>query len=123
MKEIAATALHFLPADKWVTFRIMTRTTGASEALVADFFVGSGSTVKAAISLGRRAIGLEFEDDRFYEIVNEIKLKNISLLIFKYFRIFYVGVNFFSVIMHFGSEGDDFYCSVKPGPEEPINAD
>lgn len=34
-----------------------------------------------------------------------------------------MGVNFFSVIMFSGSEGDDFYCSVKPGPEEPINAD
>lgn len=34
-----------------------------------------------------------------------------------------MGVNFFSVIMPPGSEGDDFYCSVKPGPEEPINAD
>lgn len=53
----------------------------------------------------------------------QIKQKqNISLLIFNDFRIFCVGVNFFSVIIPYGSEGDDFYCSVKPGPEEPINA-
>lgn len=34
-----------------------------------------------------------------------------------------MGVNFFSVIMPSGSEGNDFYCSVTPGPEEPINVD
>ncbi len=34
-----------------------------------------------------------------------------------------MGVNFFSVIMPSGYKGDDFYCLVKPGPEEPINAD
>lgn len=90
--------------------------------LVADFFIGSGSIAKAALSLERRVIGVELEEDSFNKIVNEIKLKNISLLIFKYFRIFFVGVNFFSVIMTSGSEGDDFYCSVKPDPEEPINA-
>lgn len=68
-------------------------------------------------------IDVEPEEDRFNQIVNEIKSKNIFLLIFKYFRIFFIGVNFFSVIITFDSEGDDLYCSVKSGPEEPINAD
>ena len=32
MTETAAAVLHFLPAGKWVTPRMMTRTTGVSEA-------------------------------------------------------------------------------------------
>ncbi|MRF59254.1 site-specific DNA-methyltransferase [Citrobacter portucalensis] len=52
---------------------MMTRITEVSEALVTGFFMGSGSTVKAAISLGRRAIGVELEEDRFRQTVNEIK--------------------------------------------------
>lgn len=32
MTETAAAVLYFLPADKWVTPRMMTRTTGVSEA-------------------------------------------------------------------------------------------
>ena len=32
MTETAAAVLHFLPADKWVTPRMMMRTTGVSEA-------------------------------------------------------------------------------------------
>lgn len=32
MTETATAVLHFLPADKWVTPRMMTRTTGVSEA-------------------------------------------------------------------------------------------
>ncbi|ENC0073550.1 site-specific DNA-methyltransferase, partial [Escherichia coli] len=41
--------------------------------LVADFFMGSGSTVKAALSLGRRAIGVELETGRFEQTVREVQ--------------------------------------------------
>lgn len=37
--------------------------------LVADFFMGSGSTIKAALSLGRR----ELEAERFEQTVSEIR--------------------------------------------------
>ncbi|BAN98011.1 DNA methylase [Plautia stali symbiont] len=40
---------------------------------VADFFMGSGSAVKAAIQLGRQAIGVELETDRFIQTQKEIE--------------------------------------------------
>jgi site-specific DNA-methyltransferase (adenine-specific) len=42
-------------------------------AVVADFFMGSGSTVKEALKLGRQAIGVEIEEERFLQTVSEIK--------------------------------------------------
>ncbi|MDM4131710.1 site-specific DNA-methyltransferase [Klebsiella oxytoca] len=44
--------------------------------IVADFFMGSGSTVKAAMELGRCAIGVELETERFMQTVSEIEKIN-----------------------------------------------
>ncbi|EPM2286287.1 site-specific DNA-methyltransferase, partial [Escherichia coli] len=41
--------------------------------LVADFFMGSGSTVKAANALGRRAIGVELETGRFEQTARDVQ--------------------------------------------------
>lgn len=41
--------------------------------VVADFFMGSGSSVKAALKLGRKAIGVEFEEERFIQTRSEIE--------------------------------------------------
>lgn len=41
--------------------------------VVADFFMGSGSTIKEAMDLGRQAIGVELEPERFNQTVNEIR--------------------------------------------------
>lgn len=41
--------------------------------VVADFFMGSGATLKAALKLGRVGIGVELEEERFNQTVEEIK--------------------------------------------------
>jgi len=44
--------------------------------LVADFFMGSGSTIKATLELERRAIRGELDKDRFIQTSMEIKFIN-----------------------------------------------
>ncbi|WP_321158276.1 site-specific DNA-methyltransferase [Providencia stuartii] len=41
--------------------------------VVADFFMGSGATIKAALKLNRRVIGVELETERFGQTIDEIK--------------------------------------------------
>ncbi|MEN3751675.1 site-specific DNA-methyltransferase [Mangrovibacter sp. SLW1] len=41
--------------------------------VVADFFMGSGSTIKAASLLGRYAVGVELDSVRFQQTVKEIE--------------------------------------------------
>ncbi|WP_035607716.1 DNA-methyltransferase [Edwardsiella tarda] len=47
--------------------------------VVADFFMGSGATIKAAIRNGRYAIGVELEEDRFKQTEKEIAELTASL--------------------------------------------
>lgn len=47
--------------------------------IVADFFMGSGSTIKQAKKLGRFALGVELERERFDQTVNELdKLSKVG---------------------------------------------
>lgn len=41
--------------------------------VIADFFMGSGSTIKEAMDLGLSAIGVELEPERFNQTVEEIR--------------------------------------------------
>lgn len=43
------------------------------------FFMGSGATIKAAMGLGRRTIGVELESGRFEQTVGEILVLNDKL--------------------------------------------
>ena len=40
--------------------------------VVADFFMGSGSTIKEAIKLGRFALGVELQEERYKQTLGEI---------------------------------------------------
>lgn len=41
--------------------------------VVADFFMGSGTTATAVIELGRQAIGVELEKERFNQTASEVR--------------------------------------------------
>ncbi|HDU2647203.1 TPA: site-specific DNA-methyltransferase [Yersinia enterocolitica] len=47
--------------------------------VVADFFMGSGATLKAAVKLGRVGIGVELEEERFLQTASELKELEIEL--------------------------------------------
>ena len=51
----------------------MIRASSREGDLVADFFMGSGSTLKAAKKLNRRGLGVEFEEERFIKTISEIE--------------------------------------------------
>ncbi|WP_145517782.1 DNA-methyltransferase [Yersinia mollaretii] len=46
--------------------------------MVADFFLGSGATLKAVIKLGRTGIGVELEEERFLQTVSELRDLDIN---------------------------------------------
>ncbi|WP_413732321.1 DNA-methyltransferase [Sodalis sp. RH20] len=46
--------------------------------VVADFFMGSGAMVKAAIALGRKSIGVELEEERFLKTRKEIEMTSVK---------------------------------------------
>ncbi|EON3358676.1 site-specific DNA-methyltransferase [Yersinia enterocolitica] len=49
------------------------RSSSRAGDVVADFFMGSGATLKAAVKLGRVGIGVELEEERFNQTVEEIR--------------------------------------------------
>lgn len=44
---------------------------------MADFFMGSGATIKAALKLNRRVIGGGLETERFEQTKQEIECGNL----------------------------------------------
>lgn len=49
------------------------RSSSRAGDVVADFFMGSGSTIKEAMKLGRIGIGVELEEERFLQTASELK--------------------------------------------------
>lgn len=42
--------------------------------VVADFFMGSGATIKAALTLGRKAIGVELEEETYMKVTEQLSI-------------------------------------------------
>lgn len=55
------------------------RSSSREDDLVADFFMGSGATIKAGLKLNRKVLGVELEKERFDMTKEEINnyLRNI----------------------------------------------
>ncbi|MGL4748958.1 MAG: DNA methyltransferase [Shewanella sp.] len=49
-------------------------TSALSGDVVADFFMGYGSTIKAALKLGRKAIGVELEEETYLKVKEQLQI-------------------------------------------------
>ncbi|WP_410172030.1 DNA methyltransferase [Hafnia paralvei] len=70
-KLIQLSRLTKRPCEKPIVRDIIAASSKPGD-VVSDFFMGSGSTIKEAIKLGRYAVGVELEKERFDQTESEI---------------------------------------------------